>query len=50
MRVSPATGMRVVLVIRSVLREPMMVMFGSTMAMIKEAHEFLYSSKVLNRP
>ena len=36
MRVSPAAGMRDVRVIRSVLREPMIVMFGFAIITLEE--------------
>ena len=43
MRVSPAAGMRVVRVIRSVLREPMIVIIGFAMWMVKKVDALTYS-------
>ena len=43
MRVSPAAGTRDVRVIRSVLREPIMVMFGIAMLTMKASKAFTYS-------
>lgn len=47
MRVSPAAGMRVVRVIKSVLREPIIVIIGFAMWILKKVDVLTYSETCL---